>query len=69
MQFICNLNDATGLYMHQQCEHTHAQQAAFRDILESRPVYALSDAYNFDKTAMVTLADGIIVLIHGTTNI
>jgi hypothetical protein len=47
LRFSCAIRVATGLAMGQQCDHLHARQNAFNDILESRPVYALQDAYIF----------------------
>jgi hypothetical protein len=45
LRLICDLRDDTGLAMRQKCEHLHARQKAFDDILESHPVYALQEAY------------------------
>jgi hypothetical protein len=55
LRFIGLIRDATGLAMRQQCEHLHARQKSFNEILESRPVFALQDAYTFDTRARETL--------------
>jgi hypothetical protein len=64
LSFICDIRDTTGLAMMHQCEHLHARQKAFVEIMEYRPVYALQYAYTFDTRLRVTLSDGIMVMTH-----
>jgi hypothetical protein len=64
LRFICYLRDAAGLPMRQHYEHLHTRQKAFGDRLESHPVYALSEAYNFDTTARETISDGFMAMTH-----
>jgi hypothetical protein len=60
LRFIGSIRDTKGLDARQQCEHLHARQKAFNEILQSRPVFALQDAYTFDTRAQQTLSDGIL---------
>jgi hypothetical protein len=53
--------------MSQQCEHLHARQKVFDEILESQPVFALQDAYTFDTRARATFTDGFMVRTHTKT--
>jgi hypothetical protein len=67
LRFICDIWDVTGLPMKEQCEHLHARQKAFGEILELHPVYALQDAYTFDTRSREILADGFMAMKHSNS--